>query len=88
MVKSEVPHHGGQTGLPAVVEEMLVAVVADGFTLYCCGPKTTPNALAASYEWNHYIDLLTIRDFDRSPLPERRHRLGIRRYGEARLAVV
>jgi hypothetical protein len=34
------------------------------FTLYCCGPKTAPNALVACYEWDHYTDLLTIRDFD------------------------
>ncbi len=29
--------------LPAVVEELIRDVVADGFTLYCCGPKTAPN---------------------------------------------
>jgi hypothetical protein len=57
--------HGGQVGLPAVVEELLVDVAADGFMLYCCGPKTAPNALVAYYEWDHYVDLLTIRDFDR-----------------------
>ncbi|MGH3777955.1 MAG: hypothetical protein ACRDRR_19850 [Pseudonocardiaceae bacterium] len=53
--------------LPAVVEELLVDVVADGFTVYCCGPKDTPNALVACYEWDRYacVDLLTIRDFDR-----------------------
>ncbi len=28
--------------LPAVVEQLLVDVVADGFTVYCCGPKTAP----------------------------------------------
>ncbi|MGH3965774.1 MAG: hypothetical protein ACRDRY_21395 [Pseudonocardiaceae bacterium] len=51
-------------GLPAVVEELLVDVATDGFTLYCCGSKTAPNALVAAYEWKHYVDLLTIRDFD------------------------
>jgi hypothetical protein len=56
---------GGQASLPAGVEELLVDVVADGFVLYCCGPKTAPNAVIASYEWEHYVDLLTIRDFDR-----------------------
>ncbi|HET9256382.1 MAG TPA: hypothetical protein VFO16_14445 [Pseudonocardiaceae bacterium] len=45
--------------------ELLVAVAADGFTLYCCGPKAAPNALVARYEWDHDIDLLTIRNFDR-----------------------
>jgi len=56
---------GGQVSLPPGVEELLVDVVADGFVLYCCGPKTAPNAVVASYEWEHYVDLLTIRDFDR-----------------------
>jgi hypothetical protein len=43
---------------------LLVEVVADGFTLYCCGPKTAPNALVACYEWKHEVDLLTVRNFD------------------------
>lgn len=66
-LRSAAAQHGGQVGLPAVVEELLVAVVADGFTVYCCGPKDAPNALVACYEWGHYacVDLLIIRDFDR-----------------------
>ncbi|MDQ2879893.1 MAG: hypothetical protein M3Y48_01190 [Actinomycetota bacterium] len=54
-------------GLSAGVEELLGEVVADGFTVYCCGPKDAPNALVACYEWDHHacVDLLTIRDFDR-----------------------
>jgi hypothetical protein len=37
---SPVPDHGGQrVGLPAEVEKLLVDVVADGFAMYCCGPK-------------------------------------------------
>jgi hypothetical protein len=62
---SVVLHHGVGMDLPAVVEELLVEVAGDGFTLYCCGPKTAPNALVAAYEWSQYVDLLTIRDFDR-----------------------
>jgi hypothetical protein len=58
-------HHGGPEGLPAGVEELLAEVVADGFTLYCCGPKSAPHALVACYEWDHCVDLLTIRGFDR-----------------------
>jgi hypothetical protein len=54
-----------EKSLPAEVEELLVEVVADGFALFCCGPQTAPNALVARYEWNHHVDLLTIRDFDR-----------------------
>lgn len=55
----------GQPGLPPTVESLLVDVVADGFVLYCCGDRTAPYALVASYEWTHCIDLVTIRDFDR-----------------------
>ncbi|MGH3898228.1 MAG: hypothetical protein ACRDTA_08220 [Pseudonocardiaceae bacterium] len=64
---SASPGHGERVGLPAVVEQLLVDVVTDGFTLYCCGPTTAPNALVAAYEWGHYacVDLLTVRDFDR-----------------------
>ncbi|MGH3844257.1 MAG: hypothetical protein ACRDR6_17530 [Pseudonocardiaceae bacterium] len=62
---SEGPQDGGHVVLPAVVEELLGKVAADGFVLYCCGPKTAPNALVACYKWDHYVDLLIIRDFDR-----------------------
>ncbi len=47
------------------IEGLLLDVLADGFTLYCCGPKAAPTALVAAYHWPHYIDLLTIRDFTR-----------------------
>jgi hypothetical protein len=63
--QSAVPVHSGWAGLSAVVEKLLVEVAADGFTLYCCGPKTAPNALVATYEFDQYVDLLIIRDFDR-----------------------
>lgn len=33
--------------------------------MYCCGDRAAPTALVASYEWDHCIDLVTIRDFDR-----------------------
>ncbi|MGH3824916.1 MAG: hypothetical protein ACRDRA_19080 [Pseudonocardiaceae bacterium] len=49
----------------AVVEELLIDVVTDGFTLYCCGPKAAPNALVATYEWADYVDVLTVLDFER-----------------------
>lgn len=51
--------------LPAAVERLLLDVVADGFVVYCCGPRAAPTALAASYEWDRYVDLVTIRRFDR-----------------------
>jgi hypothetical protein len=56
---------GWQMGLPPVVEGLLLDVVADGFVLYCCGDRAAPNALVASYEWDHCVDLVTIRDFAR-----------------------
>ncbi len=51
--------------LPAGVEELLVKVVTDGFTLYRCGPQEAPRALVACYAWAHYVDLLTVGDFAR-----------------------
>jgi hypothetical protein len=72
--------HGGPADLPTAVEKLLVDVAADGFTLHCCGPKTAPNALVGSYEWAHYIDVLTIRNFDRvttARLPKRGDRIDI-----------
>ena len=59
------PQPGGQAGLPPVVEGLLLDVVADGFVLYCCGRRCDPTALVASDEWEHCVDLLTIRDFNR-----------------------
>lgn len=56
---------GGDMGLPVVVEQLLVDVVTDGFTMYCCGPQSAPHALVAAYEWANYVDLVTIGDFDR-----------------------
>lgn len=47
------------------VEGLLLDVLEDGFTVYCCGPKTAPIALVAAYEWPQFVDLVTIRDFDR-----------------------
>ena len=47
------------------IEGLLVEVVADGFTVHCCGPRTAPRALVASYRWEDYVDLATIRRFER-----------------------
>jgi hypothetical protein len=54
------------TELPPEIERLLLDVVADGFTVYCCGPRTAPTALAASYEWPNCIDHLTIRSWDQA----------------------
>ncbi|MGB8993871.1 MAG: hypothetical protein WCC65_00975 [Pseudonocardiaceae bacterium] len=58
-------NHRDQAGLPVAVDDLLADVAGDGFTLYRCGPSAAPNALVACYEWNEYVDLLTIQDFDR-----------------------
>jgi hypothetical protein len=62
---SALPGVGGEACLSSEVERLLRDVVADGFALYCCGPRAAPWALVASYEWEDYLDLLTIRRFDR-----------------------
>jgi hypothetical protein len=67
---------GGEAGLPAEVERLLHEVVADGFVLYCCGPRAAPFALVAAYQWEDYVDLVTIRCFDRvttARVPAPRH---------------
>jgi hypothetical protein len=56
---------GSQACLPSDVERLLLDVVADGFVVYCCGPKAAPTALVAVYQWQDYVDLVTIRHFER-----------------------
>ncbi|MGH3777488.1 MAG: hypothetical protein ACRDRR_17475 [Pseudonocardiaceae bacterium] len=68
---------GGQECLPPEIEQLLVDVVADGFAVYCCGPRAAPLALVAAYQWEDFVDLATIRCFDRVttarvPAPQRR----------------
>jgi hypothetical protein len=69
-------HWGDDTCLPSGVEQLLAEVVADGFVVYCCGPRAAPRALVASYQWDDYVDVLSIRCFDRLitarvPAPQR-----------------
>lgn len=51
--------------LPSEVERLLLDVVVDGFVVHCCGPRSAPYALVASYQWEHYVDLVTIRRVER-----------------------
>src|SRR5918998_6964247 len=60
-----VQRSGSKGCLPSEVERLLLDVVADGFVVYCCGPRAAPFALVASYQWQDYVDLITIRQFDR-----------------------
>jgi hypothetical protein len=67
---------GSDKSLPSEMEQLLVDVVADGFIVYCCGPRSAPWALVAAYPWDDYVDLVTIRRFDqiitaRIPAPPR-----------------
>jgi len=55
---------GCEATMPPVVEELLMAVVEDGFAVYCCGGRAEPTALVASYEWERCIDIVTIRGLD------------------------
>lgn len=61
---ADVLRSSEQAALPPVVEGLLTDVVADGFAVYCCGDRAAPRALVASYEWDHCIDVVTIRNFD------------------------
>ena len=56
---------GSRVDFPPAVERLLLDVVADGFVVYCCGGRAAPTVLAASYEWDHYVDLVTVRGIDR-----------------------
>src|SRR3979409_2488376 len=60
-----LPGVGGEACLSSEVERLLGDVVADGCVLYGGGPRAAPCALVASYQWEDYLDLLTIRRFDR-----------------------
>ncbi|MGH3797683.1 MAG: hypothetical protein ACRDSP_22665 [Pseudonocardiaceae bacterium] len=40
-------------------------IVGDGFVRYCCGPRTDPVLLLAYYEWPGFVDLVTIRNYER-----------------------
>lgn len=67
---------GREASLPCEVEQLLVDVVADGFVVYCCGPRAAPWALLAAYRWDDYVDLVIIRRFDRiiaARVPAPRH---------------
>ena len=52
------------TSSPVEVDDLLTAVVRDGFTLrYCNGPKL-PSLVVGTYDWGAYVDLVVIRAID------------------------
>ena len=65
MLHTSGPPSEEEACLPSDVAQLLVDVVADGFVVYCCGPREAPLALVACYHWESYVDLVTIRCFDR-----------------------
>jgi hypothetical protein len=46
--------------LPPELAEQFDRLLADGFRVWCCGRKSDPNALLASYDWDGYVDLATM----------------------------
>ncbi len=44
----------------AVSTGLFQALVDDGFTAYCCGPKDDPTAVIAYYEWDDHVDVITV----------------------------
>jgi hypothetical protein len=44
------------------IDELLRAVVADGFTVYLCGGKDSPEAIVATYAWEDHVDYVVIKD--------------------------
>ncbi|WP_146108280.1 hypothetical protein V5P93_006411 [Actinokineospora auranticolor] len=44
------------------IDDLLRAVVADGFTVYLCGGHDRPEAIVATYAWEHHVDFVVIKD--------------------------
>lgn len=43
-----------------IVQALFQALINDGFTAYCCGPKDDPTAVIAFYEWPDHLDVITV----------------------------
>ncbi|SDH52590.1 hypothetical protein SAMN05192558_111238 [Actinokineospora alba] len=44
------------------IDDLLRAVVADGFTVYLCGGSDSPEAIVATYAWENHVDYVVIKD--------------------------
>lgn len=52
------------TSFPAEVDDLLTAVVRDGFTLRYCNGLALPTLVIGTYDWGAYVDLVVIRAID------------------------
>ena len=43
-----------------VIGSLFEALIGDGFTGYCCGPKDDPHVVIALYEWPEHVDVITM----------------------------
>ncbi|MGH3793400.1 MAG: hypothetical protein ACRDSP_00775 [Pseudonocardiaceae bacterium] len=66
MIRSELSR-GADAGalMTPQLEQLHRDLVEEGFIRYCCGPRDNPAALLAYYEWPGYVDLVTIRTYER-----------------------
>ncbi|MBM7769910.1 hypothetical protein JOD54_000114 [Actinokineospora baliensis] len=44
------------------IDDLLRAVVADGFTVHLCGGADRPEAIVATYAWETHVDYVVIKD--------------------------
>ncbi|WP_253885590.1 hypothetical protein [Actinokineospora diospyrosa] len=44
------------------IDDLLRAVVADGFTVFLCGGSDQPEAIVATYAWETHVDYVVIKD--------------------------
>ncbi|WP_139190965.1 hypothetical protein [Actinokineospora iranica] len=56
------------------VDDLLRAVVADGFTVYLCGGADRPEAIVATYAWEQHVDYVVIKDAHDVTAARSRHR--------------
>jgi hypothetical protein len=49
--------------LSPLVRRLLVDVVNDGFTLRYCGGVAEPSAIVCTYDWDDYVDMVTLKGF-------------------------
>lgn len=59
-----INHAPAEESFPAEVDELLIAIMRDGFTLrYCNGPHQ-PTLIVGTYDWGTVVDLVVLRGLD------------------------